>query len=726
VSTTATSVEQRLRALIESGLALPYTSHSGFDGTANGNHYQSVALGGDATTGFRGDRAAVLDCIDFRGRKVLDLGSNLGEMSRSARARGARLVDGVEYDPFFVELAQLITAYNGQSRVSFRQGDVTDPALYGERYDVVLALSVFHYVSRVLDELARVTDVLVVETHKLHGNFDGGYLGPVQERFPIMRVLGQTDWGQMGDGSETRLVVAFAKTREHLSAVLAAPHAWSQPPSSPAPHRSERRVDPAASTLHKPFFDAWDYDATDELLTAVAASEIPVDALAGNRNLARHGYSGWAYWFLYLKGWLHWRDRGEAGAGNPYFDYMTGHYVPDGADVGLADTLRDPAVAEEMVRRRFADLDRFAAADGADVAEDVAPLRAIVGAVAPRDPLVLADAGSGETLAARRLDGWHRLFGARALGVPRLRVAIEEESRALPLLRGAIEQFSIRDGIVRAGGWCFDPAAPLDAIELRRGGDAVALATLSERRDVGGAHPEVAHAAGSGFALEGELPDWRDAPTRLELVGIRDWLPVGRLRIDLEPGMFDLPLPPPELAERVAGHGDRTRLLLGTALASNALLDAVTHYRLPESFRHVVHWDAGCALLLRMAERRLRHATLTSFGSDAEAIAWAQEAGAPGRLVATEPRPPTSLEAGAADLVLRDRPLALLDADTLRAWLAELQRLLVPGGYAALVGGWPAGQRAEMLELCGNWLNVVGAATASAWPGGDVIVLRRP
>lgn len=725
MSATATTLEERLRALITDGLAQPYTSHSGFDGTATGNHYQSVALGGEATTGFRGDRAAVLDCVDFRGRKVLDLGSNLGEMSRSARARGARLVDGVEYDPFFVELAQLITAYNGQSRVSFRQGDVTDPALYGERYDVVLALSVFHYVSRVLDQLAQIADVLIVETHKLHGNFDSGYLLPIQERFPAMRVLGQTDWGQLGDGSETRLVIAFAKDRAKLNEILTAPHAWSQPPSAPAPLRRERLVDPSASTVHRAFFEAWDYRDTETLLAAVQATDAPVTALAANRD-AHHGYSGWVYWFLYLKGWLHYRQTREAGPGNPYFDYMTEHFAPDAADVAIGRALGDPDVAEELIRRRFADLDRFHEARGADVAGETAPVRAIVGAVAPSNPLKLADAGGGESIAARRVDGWHRLFGARAFGVPRLRAEVVEEPRNLPLLRGAVEAFAIADGVVSAAGWCLDAGGPLDAIELRHGGDALALATPAPREDVAAAFPDVAHAARSGFALEGELRGWKDEPTRFQLVGIRDWLPVGRLWIDWEPGMLDAPALPAELATRIYGHADRTRLMLRTALASNALLDAVGHFRLLDAFRDAVHWDAGGALLARVAGRRLPRASFTSLVADAEALAWAREAGAPGELVEAGALPPTPLADGAADLVLRDRPLAALDAEQLRAWLDELLRVLRSGGYAALVGGWPADERAAMLELCGGRLDVVGAATASAWPGGDVIVLRRP
>src|SRR5216683_944855 len=103
------TVKQDLKKLILEGLKRTYTS-SGKDGIKTGNHYQSVTLGDERTNGFRSDRGAFLDQIDFRGKRVLDLGANLGEISRAARARGAAVVDGFEYDTFFLEIAQLINA----------------------------------------------------------------------------------------------------------------------------------------------------------------------------------------------------------------------------------------------------------------------------------------------------------------------------------------------------------------------------------------------------------------------------------------------------------------------------------------------------------------------------------------------------------------------------------------------------------------------------------------
>ncbi len=173
------TIKPALKRLILEALGVGYSS-AGKDNIATGNHYQSLTLGDERTAGFRTDRNPFLDQIDFRGKRVLDLGSNLGEISRAARARGAALVDGYEYDPFFVEMAQVLDAYNGTTGVSFFQRDITDPEIYVDHYDLVLAFSVFTYIHPVLERLAGITDeALVVETHKLDGNLDKGYLGPV-------------------------------------------------------------------------------------------------------------------------------------------------------------------------------------------------------------------------------------------------------------------------------------------------------------------------------------------------------------------------------------------------------------------------------------------------------------------------------------------------------------------------------------------------------------------
>jgi hypothetical protein len=213
----APDIKPELKELILAGLETHYISESCQDSIQTGNHYQSIRLGDLETTGFRSDRETILDRISFGDRTVLDLGSNLGELSRSARRRGARLVDGFEYDPFFVDMANAINTYNGTTRVSFFRRDITDPSVYEQNYDIVLALSVFVYISPIIDVISRVTkDLLVLETHRLDANLEGTYLEPVGRFFPHHRVIGESEWGLPHEPSDRRAIAVFAKSLDAL------------------------------------------------------------------------------------------------------------------------------------------------------------------------------------------------------------------------------------------------------------------------------------------------------------------------------------------------------------------------------------------------------------------------------------------------------------------------------------------------------------------------------
>jgi 2-polyprenyl-3-methyl-5-hydroxy-6-metoxy-1,4-benzoquinol methylase len=212
------SIRPELRALILKALDADYTSESCQDAIQTGNHYQSIRLGEEITTGFRSPRDEFLDRISFDGKRVLDLGSNLGELSRSVRRRGAALVDGYEYDAFFIELANAVNAYNGVTRVSFFERDITDQTSYEDEYDIILAFSVYIYIRDLLSMIAAKTrELLVLETHRLDSNLEIEYLRTVQRYFPHFLVLGETEWGVVHDERETRAVIAFAKEPEPLS-----------------------------------------------------------------------------------------------------------------------------------------------------------------------------------------------------------------------------------------------------------------------------------------------------------------------------------------------------------------------------------------------------------------------------------------------------------------------------------------------------------------------------
>lgn len=218
------TIRHPLEELIQQALETPFVSRSCKDGVETGNHYQSLGLSSARTTGFRDSREVFLDKIAFHNRKVLDLGSNLGELSREARRRGASLVDGYELEPFFVEIGRAVNALIGTTRVSFFESDITNPASYVEHYDIVLAFSVFHYVASVLPSIARITrELLVVETHRLENNLEAHYIAPVRAHFPAYSVLGFSDWRADDPSGGERAVIAFAKDEQALASGLALP-----------------------------------------------------------------------------------------------------------------------------------------------------------------------------------------------------------------------------------------------------------------------------------------------------------------------------------------------------------------------------------------------------------------------------------------------------------------------------------------------------------------------
>ena len=409
------TVKPALKKAILDAVALKYTSVSCKDGIETGNHYQSLTLGDEQTAGFRTGREGFLDQIDFRGKRVLDLGSNLGEISRAVRTRGAAVVDGYEYDPFFVELAQAINAYNGTSGVSFYERDITDPDTYRERYDIVLALSVFTYINPVLRRLAEMTDLaLVIETHKLDGNLERDYLGPVSKLLPAYAVLGESEWGRSFSQDEKRAVIVFARDKPTLARVLGSPS---------GSRKRLARVSVQKTRLQRLFFDEVPFSNADDLLTSVREMEINLAQVADDPDLAKSVYSGKTYWLLFLKGFCQYLATRTVGAGNVYFEYITNYYAPRRHDPGISDALSDPLFAIERIAARFRDAERFRQNPQTYLP---APIRIFRSGDPRIDRLEVCDADTGEIVHASAVDGWHRLFAARLFGAVTLPAEVVE------------------------------------------------------------------------------------------------------------------------------------------------------------------------------------------------------------------------------------------------------------------------------------------------------------
>ena len=187
-------------------------------------------------------------------------------------------------------------------------------------------------------------------------------------------------------------------------------------------------IDAERTCLQERFFAAFSFDSRDELLAAVGDMTARVDTLAQSVDSRVFVYSGWVYWFLFLRGYLEFMESGELAAHNVYLDYLTRYYGPRGHDPGMTYDLVDPERARARVERRFSLLGAAAAASAEpDRGCDVDAVVVVVGALPPDYPLRVFPVGSPEPLIGRLVDGWHRLFAARLGGVSSLPGRLSDE-----------------------------------------------------------------------------------------------------------------------------------------------------------------------------------------------------------------------------------------------------------------------------------------------------------
>jgi SAM-dependent methyltransferase len=380
------------RELIINATKVPYVARSVYQSIKTGNNYQSLDLGQTQRIGGRLSRENFLFQIDFSGKTVLDIGANTGENSRIARRLGASLVDGYEYDPFFVEVGRAINAVTGMTRVSLFQGDCTKPELFaGMKYDLVLALSVWIYLKDTMKQVADITDTMILETHTLdHGI--GFYYSSILPYFPYAISLGLTD--KPKDPHKSRMLVVFGKDREKLEQLV---------------RREFLLVKPYFNNTFIKLYDR--LGKTEILKLADNFLEKHRNQTAYTNNDYKYGVQ--TYYEIFLAGLAQYlKSDKRVDSQNIYVDFLKRGIQEGLIDQGLANFTQNDSWMIKKVANKYED-----ALNILDGKVDFVPPVEIV--PDPKGKLTFTTT-TGEDIRCNIFDGHHRFFMCELAGVEKM------------------------------------------------------------------------------------------------------------------------------------------------------------------------------------------------------------------------------------------------------------------------------------------------------------------
>lgn len=234
-------------------------------------------------------------------------------------------------------------------------------------------------------------------------------------------------------------------------------------------------------------------------------------------------------------------------------------------------------------------------------------------------------------------------------------------------------------------GWICHPDQPTSTIEVRVDGDLVSTLAPEPRQDVASVFDWIPHAAASGFRVS--IP----GANRARIVSVEAFGESGSLtslKTTLHDAFATLPHPPPELMQRVSGSPDPRFFDADGVRSYSEFVEVVARYRDWSSISRMLDWGCGCGRVTRGFLRARPEIEVHGADIDSEAISWCNDNLTGGHFRAIAPDPPTSFPDDFFPLVLGYSVFSHLNREQQHSWLAEIRRVMSPGGlFLASVHG---------------------------------------
>lgn len=246
------------------------------------------------------------------------------------------------------------------------------------------------------------------------------------------------------------------------------------------------------------------------------------------------------------------------------------------------------------------------------------------------------------------------------------------------LTRGYFNLVQHDGNALRAIGWLFRIDQPFDEIRVSINGSLIESRSPIEMPDVAAAFPLIPHAAHSGFSIL--HPDASTSGT-LEVTGLNRGHLSGGLKTTFSRDVVALgPLPPKPLMRRVSGSEDGDFFRADGQRTFADFAAAVEGHGGFSRVRRMLDWGCGCARVTAYFLADQRIGEVHGVDIDGEATAWCARTLTHGHFQQTGPYPPLPFPDGHFDLVVAYSVFTHLEREVQKAWLAEMRRVLAPGG----------------------------------------------
>jgi len=149
--------------------------------------------------------------------------------------------------------------------------------------------------------------------------------------------------------------------------------------------------------------------------------------------------------------------------------------------------------------------------------------------------------------------------------------------------------------------------------------------------------------------------------------------------------MEKLPWPGEELVNRVTGGTDRTNFFSSGRQSVRDLeaVLALIHRRLSD-YEVILDFGSGCGRIMLWLEHLSANSSLHGVDIDERAIQWSRDNMPWGTFKANQPLPPLDYPDATFDLVYNHSVFTHIDENYQDQWLAELRRVVKPGGHLIL------------------------------------------